>query len=192
MPALLSLLVAASSIGALHKSRETAHHNVVVMHVNGASHPVASCAPSERAPLSLHTEKTFYRIHRMRDVSGHRKVKHPTRSTNMPPVLQPEPLLHPVRAHRPLPHAVHASTGRSQLHFVPPLFGRLLSRPWRSHVYQTSNSSPLGGHDWYHPWHARSFYASTRSTYPARGRLFGGSIRRASQGCMRHRHSVVR
>jgi hypothetical protein len=88
-------------------------------------------------------------------LEGHRKIKHPTRSTNMPPVLQPEPLLHPVRAHRPLPHAVHVSVGRFQRHFVPPPFGRLLSRPWRSHVHQTSNNSPLVG-----PRHGRMKGAS--------------------------------
>ena len=36
---------------------------------------------------------------------GHRKIKHPTRSTSNTAHLQPKPFLHPVRTQGPLPHA---------------------------------------------------------------------------------------
>ena len=44
--------------------------------------------------------------------SGHRKIKHPTKSTSNSAHLQPESLVHRLRTQGPLPHAIHAWAGR--------------------------------------------------------------------------------
>ena len=44
---------------------------------------------------------------------GHRKIKHPTRSTSNSAHLQPKPFLHPGRTQGPLPHAIHRGPAES-------------------------------------------------------------------------------